>query len=741
MRAAFLVLLSALSLSVFQAPASAQSAPQKNITVKDIFAHGRLIGQPPSQLEWSPDGKHLTYLDSRSLLEIDTATGEGHILIDHAKLVPLEESGGTEQDRTERLRYHMTSYHWSPDEKSLLFDSNGSLWVYDLKTGTGVQVANSGEAAGDDPKFSPDGKAISFLHDHGIFIVRQQEPMHSLMVGQLPSRAQQNVNNGGVDWVYEEELSTRSNYFWSPDSEHIAYLQTDETNVPEYPIVDWIPVHAGLEMQHYPQPGDPNPVVHLGVVSARGGKTDWIQLPFREGDDYIPRFGWVDRRTLWIETLTRDHKHRTILFVDLADDLARPALEISDSKFLDEDYDVEIEGGFIALTAWTSGHNQIYLYNYDVQHPTKRPAKLVRQLTSGDFDVSSIDRFDPENRLIDYSSNEGDPLEQQIWQVNFNGKRKQISTGSGFHDGDFAPQGPAFVDTYSTRMSPPRLSFCSAPGHCKIFWQTHALDPYNLHAPEQLEVKTSDGTTLYATLLLPENATARASVPLIMNPYGGPGPHLVADRWSDALLFDELLAQHGFAVLRADNRGTGNRGRAFAQFAFHDFGPIQLEDQLTVLNVALAKFPQLDPNRLGWWGWSWGGTFTLYAMTHSDRFRAGIAVAPVTNWRDYDSIYTERYLGLPTQNPKVYQQDSVVNSAANLKGHLLIAQGTGDDNVHMENTIQFVQQLIDAHIPYDLQLFPRKTHSIAGADARTELYNRILAHFERYLMPKLLTDN
>ena len=209
----------------------------------------------------------------------------------------------------------------------------------------------------------------------------------------------------------------------------------------------------------------------------------------------------------------------------------------------------------------------------------------------------------------------------------------------------------------------------------------------------------------------------------------------MANRWGDGLLFDELLAQHGFAVLHADNRGMGGRGRAFAQAAYHNFGPVQFEDQLTVVDWALARYPQLDPKRQGWWGWSWGGSFTLYALTHSDRFRAGVAVAPVTDWRNYDSIYTERYMSQPAEFAEGYRDFSVVNSAANLKGRLLLAHGTGDDNVHMENTIQFVQKLIEAGIPYDLQLYPRKTHSIAGPDVRTHLFNRILAHFEEYLMP------
>jgi dipeptidyl-peptidase-4 len=254
------------------------------------------------------------------------------------------------------------------------------------------------------------------------------------------------------------------------------------------------------------------------------------------------------------------------------------------------------------------------------------------------------------------------------------------------------------------------------------------------------EWKAADGaTTLYGLLLLPPDKTAAASVPLIVNPYGGPAVQAVRGKWDGReRLFDQVLVQNGFGVLHVDNRGMAGRGRDFAQAAYHDLGPVQLGDQIAALDQTLHAYPQLDAKRLGWWGWSWGGTFTLYALTHNDRFRAGVAVAPVTDWQNYDSIYTERYLGLPLANADVYRDDSVVNSAANLKGRLLLIQGTGDDNVHLENTIQFIQKLIDADLPYDLQLYPRKTHGIDGAEATTHLFSRVLEHFQRYLMPPVV---
>jgi dipeptidyl-peptidase-4 len=712
-------------------PVAAQ-APPKPLTVEAIYAHGPMIGNPPEELTWSPDASHLTYLDGGQLVDLDPGTGKPHVLVSRAKLATLIEGNESERDRDHRQRYKMGSYGWAPDSAHLMFDSDGRLWIYDLRNGTGVEVGFTGAGSGDDPQFSPDGKSISFIRNNSLTVLRLRDPgTPATVVAPSPNAT---TLNGRVDWVYEEELETRTNYYWSPDSTRLAYLQMNESEVPQYPIEDWLPTHAKVDLETYPQPGDPNPDVRVGVVSMSGGKTSWIKLPIRPNMDYIPRFGWADQKTLWIETLTRDHKHRDIYLADPESGQSHLVLRLTDDKFLDDNYDVWVSGAQILLTNWNDGHNHVYLYKFDKDRPWSGEAKLERQLTSGDFEVNEIYFVDFRSKHIDYASNEGNPLEQQLWRVGFDGERKQLSAGSGFHTGNFAPTGGAFVDRQSARLDPPTMRLCQAAGKCNVFWQTRALETYHLRAPEQLELKAHDGTTLYATLLLPQS-TGPSSVPLIVNPYGGPGPQAVANRWNDAVLFDELLAQHGFAVLHTDNRGMGMRGRAFAQAAYHNFGPVQLEDQLTAVDAALAQYPQLDSKRLGWWGWSWGGTFTLYAMTHSDRFRAGVSVAPVTDWHNYDSTYTERYLSEPGDFASGYKDFSVVNSAANLKGRLLLVHGTGDDNVHIENTVQFVQKLIEADIPYDLQIYPRKTHAIAGPDVRTHLYHRILAQFEMYLKP------
>jgi dipeptidyl-peptidase-4 len=259
------LLCSVIALPLAALPLAAQ-APQKPLTVDAIFAHGSMIGHSPNELTWSPDGKHLTYLEGGELIDLDPGTGKPHVLVSRAKLASLTGEGGSETDRDHRSRYKMASYLWAPDAEHLMFDTGGRLWIYDLRNGKGMQIGSTGADSGDDPKFSPDGQTISFIRDRGLAVIGLREtgtPMN--VVAPAPNAA---TLNGQVDWVYEEELDVRSNYFWSPDSKNLAYLQMNEASVPQYPIEDWIPTHAKVELQRYPQPGDPNPEVRVGVVSA-----------------------------------------------------------------------------------------------------------------------------------------------------------------------------------------------------------------------------------------------------------------------------------------------------------------------------------------------------------------------------------------------------------------------------------------------------------------------------------------
>jgi dipeptidyl-peptidase-4 len=752
MHAARLALLLALAPAVF-----AQNLPDHGIRTV-AFVNSDPTGEPPRNASWSPDGTRLTFLadDNQTeghigrpgdILQIDARTGKASVLATAAQLSTMNAPPISEKDQDHRNRYDMSSFLWADDSKHLLFDKGGRLWLYTIADGTSTLLVETGKGSGDDPKFSPDARSVSYLRGHNLYVhpVADKAGKNSAGETALTSTTADTLLNGEVDWVYLEELNARSNYFWSPDSSAIAYLQADEAKVPEFPIADWIPRHTTIDPQRYPQAGDPNPAVRVGVVPVKGsnaGKTRFIELPFSAGNDYIPRFGWIDASTLYIEVLTRDHQHLNLYFADVRSGASRLVYTDTDPKYLDENYDLDLltngqfpAGQFIA-PSWRDGHTHLYLYQFDPKHPLAADATLVRQLTHGAFEVESVAGIDPKTGTVFYTSTEGSPLENNLWSIRLDGTGKQRLTATpGVHDVLVSPDGLHFSDIASTATTPPTASLCTNGAGCTTYWSPTPVPTAAGVTTTPVTFIAADGrTTLYGRLTLPANATVAASVPIILNPYGGPMPTAgMRNSWSNGQLFNELLAQHGFAVLDVDNRGMGGRGRDFQQAVYRSFGPAQFADQIAALDQTLARYPQLDSKRVGWWGWSWGGSFTLYAMTHTDRIRAGVAVAPVTDWHNYDSIYTERYLGLPSDSRDNYTTDSPVAHAADLKGRLLIAQGTGDDNVHIANIIQFIQPLINAGIPYDLQLFPRKTHSIAGTESRNELFNRILFQFETYL--------
>ncbi|MGI8772591.1 MAG: alpha/beta fold hydrolase [Acidobacteriaceae bacterium] len=630
----------------------------------------------------------------------------------------------------------------------MLFDREGALWWVDLPSGEARRRADTGVAPGDDPKISPDGLRISYLTDHNLVTVSvaggpESAVTHTDGVGKP-------VLNGQLDWIYEEELSAQSNYFWSPDSRQIAYLQMDESKVPAYPLVDWLPVHATTEMQYYPQPGDPNPGVRLGVVKAAGGETRWINLPISENNDYIPRFGWMNDHTLWIEVLRRSQKKREFFLADAATGASQAIASDEDPKYLAMNYNAEfLDDGRFLFPSWRDGHTHLYLYRAERTGDTlPQTATFQRELEQGDYEVQSgaiaesffrVTGYRPAGPKansvprIFYISNEGEAIGSRLWTMGIDGSGKRdLTPTEGTHRIQISPNGAYFVDTNSSYSRTPAVALCTtSDGACREL--ERYTPPAGFHRPEPkpLTLRAADGTPLYGTLTLPAS-TAPDSVPLVVNPYGGPAVREATDEWSSGG-FDRVLTEHGFAVLHVDNRGMGGRSRDFEQVCYHNFGPVELADQLGAVDSVLKQYPQLDPKRLGWMGYSWGGTFTAYALTHSDRFRAGMAGSGVMDWHSYDSIYTERYLGLPVEDKPGYADGSVINSAAGLHGRLLIEQGTADDNAHLQNAIQFIQALIEAGRPYDLELTPGASHRHYESASDESDLERTLAHFETWL--------
>ena len=737
MKRSYVILILSLCFTILpsfsQTPSGDQ--PKQPLTIESIFAEGGVTGRPPEAVQWSPDSRKLTFVQRDDagmhgeLWYVDAATGEKKVLVSESKLGSLAPDANKIKDEREKervTRYHVAAYVWSPDSKTLLFNSSGQLWIYSLESGVAVQFTSSPDAS-EDPKFSPDGNSVAYLRKHNLYV----QPVAGQGGKVLTDDNDENILNGEVDWVYAEELSVRSNYFWSPDSKEIAFLQMNEKQVPTYPITDWLPTHPKLDQEKYPKAGDPNPVVRLGVVAAKGGRPKWISLT-GDTDIYIPRFGWVREGILWAEVLNRAQDTMDLYFIDAKSGRSRKVLtESSPDSWVDVNdvFRILKSGDRFLWPSWRDGHTHLYLYSFDKQNPLGADAKLERQLEKGDYEVLSVEAVD-ENAVY-LTANQGDYRKKGVFSVKLDGSDFHLlSQPEGWHSASFADDGKHWLDRYSAATAPPQWSLCSVGGPCSKVWESRSVADYGLVAPKFLDFKAEDGTTLYGQLLLPAEASA-GKVPVVMYVYGGPAGQLVVDQWGGTTaLFHQFLLRKGFAVFTVDNRGTPNRGRAFSAAIRHQYGAIELKDQLAALNQLLPQYPQLDKERVAIWGWSGGGSMTLYAMTHSDVFKAGVAVAPVTDQRNYDTIYTERYMGLPKDNAKGYDDGAMTKTAAQLHGALLLVHGTSDDNVHFQNSIQMIDALVKADKPFRLMIYPNKTHGIAGKAAQTHLFQLIEEHFE-----------
>ncbi|MGA7755024.1 MAG: alpha/beta fold hydrolase [Candidatus Sulfotelmatobacter sp.] len=731
-----------LALLGFLTPSAieAQTTPAKPLTIESLFQPGGLGGRGPETMEWSPDGTKLSFVqrdekgETGDLWYVDASTGEKKVLVSAAKLASLDPDVNkvkNEREKERLTRYHVAAYLWAPDSKHLIFDSQGQLWLYDLKTETAVAFTSASDPSGD-PKFSPDGSHLAYTRKHNLYV----RPVNGNEEKQLTKDKGDDLLNGDIDWVYAEELGVRSNYFWSPDNKEIVFLHMDESKVPTYPITDWIPTHPTVDPEKYPKVGDPNPVVKLGVVDSDKAKVRWISLT-SDADSYIPRFGWVKEGVIWAEVLNRTEDKMDLYFVDAKSGKSRLVLtETTPGAWIDFEH-VEVRflksKPMFLWPSWRDGNMHIYLYSFDQQNPMAADAKLERQLEQGNYEVLGIEGVDETTGTVFFGANKDDPRQTHVYSVQLDGSGfKALTTEEGQHFASFSDDGKHYSHIYFGPQAAPQSSLCAVAGACYPVWKARdEIAEYGLRAPKYLEFKADDGTVLYGRLLLPPDGAASGKIPLIINIYGGPAGQMVRKGVPDA--FDEILARKGFAIFAVDNRGTPGRDRKFQTAIRHEFGAIELKDQLTALDQLLAQYPQLDPDRIGIWGWSNGGSMTLYAMTHSERFRAGVAVAPVTNQVNYDSIYTERYMGLLKDDKEGYEMSDVTKNADKLHGALLLVHGTSDDNVHFQNSIQMINALINAGKPFRLMIYPNKTHSIAGKDARVHLFSMIEDQFEREL--------
>ena len=711
---------------------AAPAAKPGELTVDRIYSQPSLNGRLTRGITWSPDGKQLTFFEPQGtgreakleLWSLNPTTGQKNLLISADKLETILPPPPAKQSQATGAGRHAPSqYLWAPANDAILFVATESLAWFDLKTQTS-RVLVSGKAELSDVKISPDGKFVSFLRDHNICLVSVADGKERA----LTTGGVEELHKGELDWVYPEELDIYSAYWWAPDSSAIAYLEMGEKQVAQYPMVDFSSYAGEADMQRYPVAGGKNPVVHVLVAPVNGGKS----RPMNTGADtdiYIPRVDWLpDSRHLAIQRLNRDQNQLDLLLADAASGKSSPLLTEKDPYWINVHDDLRFfkDGKRFLWSSERSGYRHLYLYDLS--------GKELVQLTKGNWEVSQVLGVDESKGIVYFTGTEKSPTQRQIYRVALDGTGfAPITKDHGMHAAQLSPDSAFFVDTYSNAATPPRQDLYRIDGTHAATINENKVDElaqYHLSPVEFLTVKSHDGVALNAVLIKPPQFDPAKKYPVIVYTYGGPHAQVVLDAWSGpTLLWHQMMAQKGYIIFALDNRGSAGRGHVFETSIYHKLGAQELADQRD--GVAwLQQQPWVDPARIGIWGWSYGGHMTLHAMFEAaDIFKVGFAGGPVTDWHYYDSIYTERYMGLPDKNPDGYKESSPATHAAGLKGKLLIAHGTGDDNVHYANTLDVINDLIGAGKYVEVVAAPGRGHGASDPPARKIIFNRVTQFF------------
>ena len=721
-------LATVLSAPDASAQATATTAAKKELTLDRLFSPPFLGGRTTQGIQWAPDGKRFSYVERKDaaieLWTMDAATGERKILVDAETLKSVTQPEKAKTTQATGLgRVQADNYQWAPDSGSLLFIGTNSMVLLDLKTMQAKPVVSS-EVEIEDPKFSPDGKWISFSRNANLFAVN----LASGETKTLTTGGSEEVLKGKLDWVYPEELDTRTAYWWSPDSSKIAYYEMDERPVTRYPIMDMSSPTGGTEYTRYPQAGEANPIVRVGVVPVTGGETKWMDTGTNT-DVYLARVNWLpDSKRVAIQRLNRGQNQLDLLFCDTSTGASTTALTETDKYWINISDDLYFfsDSKRFLWSSERSGYRHFYVYD--------NSGKQLMQLTSGDWGISDLGGFGPgaanhpavdEKRgYVYFISNKDDVRETNLYRVSLNDKSlTRITKDAGHNTAKISPDLGTFVSTYSNAATPARQDLCRMDGtRIAVIsdGKVPELAEYNLTPVEFVEVTADDGTKLNGSIIKPVNFDAAKKYPVLIDVYGGPHVQMVQNDWAGlSYLWHEVLAQKGYIIFTLDNRGSWGRGHAFETPIYHQMGKIELQDQLAGVKY-LRSLGYVDPARIGITGGSYGGYMTLEALFNAaDAFKMGVSDAPVTDWKLYDTIYTERYMGRPQDNAEGYKNSSPVNQAAGLKGKLMLVHGTGDDNVHFANSVALLNALIDSgQYPDQLMVFPGRGHGIGDAAAR-----------------------
>jgi dipeptidyl-peptidase-4 len=712
-------------------PAVAPAA-YKPLTVDRIYSEPSLSGRLTRGIAWTPDSKQLSFFESNGtgkagkteLWAVDVASGQRRVLLSAEKLESVLPADSERTTQATGLGRHAPAeYQWAPGGGALLFQGPTSLAWFDLKTQTSRTLV-SGKENISDPKISPDGKYVSFVRNHNLWLVSVADGKERAFT----EGGTEEVRKGELDWVYPEELEITTAYWWAPDSSAIAYFEMNESKVAKYPLVDFTSPVGEAEEERYPPAGGANPVVRVFVAPVGGGEAHAMDTG-ENTDIYIARVNWLtDSKHVAIQRLNRQQTVLDLLIADASTGQTRTAVTEQDQYWINVSNDLRFlkDGKRFLWSSERSGYRHLYLYDLE--------GKQLAQLTKGEWEVSTVEAVDEGKGLVYFTGTAKTPLERHLYRVSLDGSAvSRITIHNGTHGVNMAPDASTFVDTYSDVMTPPRQDVARADGSLlRVINENRVpeLAEYRLSAPQFLSVKAHDGMPLNAVMIKPPDFDASKKYPVLVFTYGGPHAQVVLNAWGgNTALWHQLMAQKGYIIFSLDNRGSAGRGHVFEEPIHYSLGAVELSDQRDGV-AYLRSLPYVDGERTGIWGWSYGGHMTLHAMFESGgEFKAGFAGGPVTDWHFYDSIYTERYLGLLPQNEKGYRASSPVNTAEGLKGKLLIAHGTGDDNVHFANTLSLINKLIEVEKYVEVMPFPGRGHGVSDSAGRKVLFNRVTQFF------------
>jgi len=710
------------------------------LTIERIYSSPSLSGQSIQGLKLSPDGKRVSFLQGKAenhlrmdLWQLDLESGKTSLLVDADQLeVAATELSDEEKARRERLRIASSGiieYQWSKDAKALLFPLAGDVFYYSLETGRAKRLINT-RAFETDVRFSPKGRYVSYIREQNLYVY----DLHSAKEIQLTSEGGGLIKMGMAEFVAQEEMDRMTGYWWSPDETKIAITRVDESPVEVVIRSEIYADHIKMVEQRYPFAGKANAKVDLGVLDIKTKKIRWLNAS-EDKDYYLARVNWMpDSRYLTYQWQSRDQKRLKLIKVDIPSLKKQTLIDEQSETWINLHNDLRFlkDSPRFVWASEKDGYKHLYLYD--------NQGKFIRQLTRGEWVVDQLHAIDEGNEWVYFSGRKDTPLERHLYRVSLKGgKIEKISQRPGMHRFIFSANASYYIDRFSSIKTPPQISLHNADGK-QLRWlnenkidDAHPLKPYmdDWITPTLGSFISDQGVKLYYRLYKPAGFDASKKYPVLVYLYGGPHAQMVTNSWGNYFL--QYMAQQGYVVFTLDNRGSNYRGKVFEDAIYRAMGSVEVDDQVAGVKF-LRQLPWVDAKRIGVYGHSYGGYMSLLCMFKAgEYFSAGVAGAPVTDWRLYDTHYTERYMGDPEKDRAAYDASSVFPYALNLKGNLLIYHGMADDNVLFKNSTRLYKLLQDNNIYFEMMDYPGKKHSIRGQKTRMHRANMIKRFFDRTL--------